>query len=439
MTNTVVSVPAWLRAGVICGLALVCGVLAVGLRQVETQAETVTVHKSSPYHPSLPVPGDLDPSDESVPSSFSLQRGQTLGQLLRELGLDGRDAHGAVTALASELNLRQVRAGQAGLAYYDGAGELTELRFNVHRRGRLTLERDGDTWRTELREYERGIRLRSLEGRLETFLFSDVERAGGDPAVAVAMSNVLQWDLDFNRDLRKGDTFRVLYEELLLDNRFDGVGRVLGLVYENRGVRHEAFLFGEDGAEGYYDSDGRPLQKMFLKSPLPFMRVTSRFTHSRFHPVLKKNRPHYGVDLGAPTGTPVRATASGTVMTASRQGGAGKMVKLRHPNGYETMYLHLSGYGKNIRRGAKVRQGDVIGYVGSTGLSTGPHLDYRVKKSGRYLNPLKLENRPAEPISKARMAAFSERRDELLSTMLPTESGAASAEGDPAGRVLSAK
>lgn len=437
MTKVTDSTPSWLRAAVICFLVLTCVALTIGLREVEAQGETVTVHKVRSYHPALIPEGDLATATR-IPQAFSLKKGQTLGGLLRDLGLEGPDVHGAVTALGAELNLRQIRAGQAGLAYYTEGGDLDLVRFDVFRRGRLTLERGDDGWSTELKEYVRGTRLRSIEGSLETFLFSDVEKAGGNPAVAVAMSNVLQWDLDFNRDLRKGDRFKVLYEELLLDNRFDGIGRILGLSYENRGVRHEAFLFGDEGAEGYYDREGRPLQKMFLKSPLPFMRVTSRFSHNRFHPVLKRNRPHYGIDLGAPTGTPVRATASGTVTLASRQGGAGKMVKLRHPNGYETLYLHLSGYGKGIRRGTKVRQGDLIGYVGSTGLSTGPHLDYRVKKSGRYLNPLKLENRPAAPIAETRMAKFLERRDEILVSLDRVNGNVERAEPAPA-QILRAK
>lgn len=373
-----------------------------------------------------PFDGEVSPGDvvfasaDQPPQPFVLKKGQTLGQLLRELGMAGGEVHRATTALASEIDLRKVRAGQSGLAYYRSAGDLSTLRMELHRRGWLTLDKSGEEWVTSLREYVHSVRRRSIQGSLDSFLFNDVERAGGVPAVAIAMSSVLQWDLDFNRDLRRGDRFQVLYEEELLDSRFDGVGKILAMAYENRGVNHEAYLFTTENGEGYYDAEGRPLQKMFLKSPLPFMRVTSRFSHSRFHPVLKRNRPHYGVDLGAPRGTPVRVTATGTVSFAGRQGGAGKMVKVRHPNGFETLYLHLSGYAKGIRSGAKVRQGDLIGYVGSTGLSTGPHLDYRVKRNKRYLNPLKLENRPAEPISKDRMPEFLKVRDQLRLAMAGT-------------------
>lgn len=400
--------------------------LAIGLSIHFGNTDEIVIRQvraTTPFQPQMAAtPTQLEPeieiSDAQLPEPFSLGKGETLGQLLRGLGMSGQEVHGAVMALASEINLRKVRAGQSGLAYYDGEGSLSSLRLELYRRGWLTLDKRQGDWTASMKEFVRSSRRRSIEGRLESFLFNDIERAGGVPAVAIAMSNVLQWDLDFNRDLRKGDHFGVLYEESLLDNRFDGIGRILAMTYENRGVTHEAYLFGEEGAEGYYDAEGRPLQKMFLKSPLPFMRVTSRFSHSRFHPVLKRNRPHYGVDLGAPRGTPVRVTATGTATFVGRQGGAGKMVKVRHPNGYETMYLHLSGFAKGVSRGAKVRQGDVIGFVGSTGLSTGPHLDYRVKKNKRYLNPLQLENRPAEPIDERRMGEFIAQRDRLRAALL---------------------
>ena len=409
-------------------LALVGTAIGLSIRLGSTEEVVIRqVRATAPFQsasPASPVDAlaEFEFADAQLPEPFALRKGQTLGQLLRGLGMSGQEVHRAVTALASEINLRKVRAGQSGLAYYDSEGSLNSLRLELYRRGWLTLDKRQGHWSASMKEFVRSSRRRNIEGSLESFLFNDVERAGGMPAVAIAMSDVLQWDLDFNRDLRKGDRFGVLYEESLLDNRFDGIGRILALTYENRGVQHEAYLFGDAGAEGYYDAEGRPLQKMFLKSPLPFMRVTSRFTHSRFHPVLKRNRPHYGVDLGAPRGTPVRVTATGSVTFVGRQGGAGKMVKVRHPNGYETMYLHLSGFAKGMSRGAKVRQGDVIGFVGSTGLSTGPHLDYRVKKNKRYLNPLQLENRPAEPIDDRRMADFIEQRDRFRSAMLNSSS-----------------
>ena len=224
------------------------------------------------------------------------------------------------------------------------------------------------------------------------------------------MADVLQWDLDFNRDLQPGDRFEVLYEEVYLDGEPYGLGDVLALTYQAGRRRLEAYRYGEDA---YYDADGQPLRKMFLRSPLPYSRVTSRFSHRRFHPVLKVYRPHWGVDFGAPAGTPVRVTAGGVVVSAGWDRGGGKTVKVRHPSNYVTAYLHLSRFAKGIRGGARVAQGEVVGYVGSTGLATAAHLDYRVQRNGRWIDPLTLAGVAAPAIPKAESARFAARRDEL--------------------------
>ncbi|MCP3958670.1 MAG: M23 family metallopeptidase [bacterium] len=362
-------------------------------------------------HPGEPV---LDLDRARVPRPIHLDRGQTLGGVLEDLGLDGRQARAVTTALGDHLNVRKLRSGEIGLAYFDSSSQLSSLQFEVSGEGWVDLKRGRSSWTSSMREYARDVTIRRIEGVLEDVLVSAVVAAGGRQQVPYEMSNVLQWDLDFNRDLRKGDRFQVVYEEIYLDGEYAGLGKILALVYENGGRQLEAYRFGD---RGYYDGDGRPLQKMFLRSPLPFTRVTSRFSNRRFHPVLKVHRPHYGVDYGAPTGTPVRVTAGGVVTFAGRSGGAGKMVKVRHTNGYETSYLHLSGYGKGIRRGKRVAQGDLVGYVGSTGLSTGPHLDYRVKQNGRWLDPLRLKSEPVEPIPRDQMPDFLALRDDLRAAL----------------------
>jgi murein DD-endopeptidase MepM/ murein hydrolase activator NlpD len=360
---------------------------------------------------SLVPPGDLPlPLDRvSAPRPFAIGRGQTLGGLFGELGLTPAESHAAVTALAEHVEVRKIRAGEEGIAYFDSGSELAALQLTVAGKGWVEVARRGDGWSSSWHEFVREERIRRLDGELEDFLESAIRAAGGPPQLAFRMADVLQWDLDFHRDLRIGDRFRVLFEEVYLDGRPAGVGRVIALAYENRGELFEAYRYGD----GYYDGQGRPLQKMFLRSPLAFSRVTSRFSHSRFHPVLKIHRPHYGVDYGAPVGTPVRVTANGVVSFAGRSGGAGNMVKVRHPKGYLTAYLHLSGFASGIRSGKRVSQGDVVGYVGSTGLATGPHLDYRVQKSGRWIDPLKLTNQPAEPIPPHLLADFLHQRERL--------------------------
>ncbi len=356
----------------------------------------------------------VDLERAQVPRPILLRRGQTLGGPLGELGFAPAQVHSLVASLKGHLEVRKLRPGEIGLAYFDQEGKLSRLRFDVGSEGWVELTRDGNGWASSRHLFARNVQIQRIQGELEETLIQAIIGAGGRQSIAYEMSNVLQWDLDFNRDLRIGDRFQVLYEEVYLDGEFSGLGEILALIYENRGRRLEAYRYGE---RGYYDASGRPLQKMFLRSPLPFTRVTSRFSHRRFHPILKIHRPHYGVDYGAPRGTPVRVTATGVVTFAGVSGGAGKMVKVRHPNGYQTSYLHLSGFAKGTRRGKAVRQGDVIGYVGSTGLSTAPHLDYRVKKNGRWLDPLRLKSDPVEPIPQHRMARFLARRDTLLNAM----------------------
>ena len=194
-------------------------------------------------------------------------------------------------------------------------------------------------------------------------------RAGAPGNLAYRLGDVFQWDLDFTRDLRVGDSFRIVFERVSIEGRSERVGEVLAVAYQNQGRALEAYRF-ED--LGYYDADGRPLRKQFLRSPLAFSRVTSRFSSRRFHPVLKVHRPHYGVDYGAPVGTPVRVTANGTVVSAGWNKGGGNVVKVRHPNGYLTSYLHLSKFSGLAKKGRRVQQGQVVGFVGSTGLSSIP-------------------------------------------------------------------
>ncbi len=397
-------------------LAAVALALALGTRQLEGRVGSPLPLAPTPrYHPSLARltgPGEepLDLARAKVPEPLVLRRGQTLGSLLGELGLSPPEVHAAAAALAEHLDVRKLRPGELGLAWFDADG-LARLRLRRGDEGWVELSRRGAAWTTSWHAFRREVRMRRIEGRLEDSLEAAVRRAGGMPTAAYAMAEVLQWDLDFNRDLRVGDRFQVLYEEVYLDGEPAGLGEVRALVYETRGRPIEAYRF----ADGYYDAAGRPTQKMFLRSPLRFTRVTSRFSARRFHPVLKVHRPHYGVDYGAPVGTPVRVTASGTVIFVGRNGGAGKMVKVRHPNGYVTAYLHLSGYA--VRRGNRVSQGDIVGYVGSTGLATGPHLDYRVQKDGRWVDPLRLTSEPAPPLSRRELARFLEQREALAAEL----------------------
>lgn len=254
-----------------------------------------------------------------------------------------------------------------------------------------------------------------MQGEISSSLFESLLEQNADPQLATQLSEILGWDIDFFRDIRKGDRFTLLYEEFTRDGDRVRDGRILAASFTNQGREYSAFLHeNELGFPAYYDEKGGSLEKQFLRAPLKFSRISSNFSTRRLHPVHKTYRPHYGVDYAAPTGTPVYATANGTVVKRERRSGNGKFVQLRHGNGYETFYLHLSRYAKGVGVGSKVKQGDLIGYVGMTGTATAPHLDYRVKHNGKWLNPRKLDLPPASPVTQERMPEYALRRDELL-------------------------
>lgn len=355
-----------------------------------------------------------------------LEPGETLDGVFEALGVAAGERLELIELVSSKVDVRRLRAGNVYQPYFDG-GRLTRFDLEVDGRGELRLMGGFDRWSSSYREYERASELMAVRGHLAGSFERAIEEAGAESALAYKVAEVFQWDLDFSRDLRLGDEFEVVYERVYLDGQYRGLGDVVAAVYRGGERELRAYRYGEDG--GYYDADGRPLEKMFLRSPMKYSRVTSRFSRRRYHPVLKRYRPHYGVDYGAPTGTAVLVTATGTVISAGWNGGAGRMIKVRHPNDYETAYLHLSGYAKGMRSGARVRQGDVIGYVGSSGLATGPHLDYRVKHDGKWIDPQTLDNLPADPIPLQRQPQFQAWRqlvdDALTSGEVDTRLAAA--------------
>jgi len=409
---------AWTKLGLPLGGLLAFAVLGGSVWDdsllAPTALETAALDPRAMAPALAAATGAAEPAASEPPDrEDALRRGQTLGSVFAALGLDAEQSHAAALATARFVDLRQLRPGTRYAAYFDDGGGLDRFRLTLEGKGELALERGDGAWMPSWRAFARELRPRRVEGVLQGALESAMERAGAEGELAYALADVLQWDLDFSRDLRHGDRFQVLYEEVWLEGRRAGLGEVLAATYEQTGRRLEVFRFGD----GYYDAEGRPLEKMFLRSPMPYSRITSRFSHRRLHPVLGAFRPHYGVDYGAPTGTPVRATAAGTVTFAGWDGGGGKTVKVRHPNEYLTGYLHLSKFATGVRPGTRVRQGEVIGYVGSTGLATGPHLDYRVQHRGKWIDPLSLKSVPAEPLSRLQVGDFHRLRDALRASL----------------------
>lgn len=251
-------------------------------------------------------------------------------------------------------------------------------------------------------------KIETIEGTIESSLWNAVAEAGGDQNITMELSDIYQWTVDFF-GIQSGDAFKVVYENRYIKDECIGMGKILASYLNNAGSEHYAYYFEQNGKGEYFDEEGANLRKAFLKAPLNYRRISSTFSNARKHPVTKVVRPHHGVDYAAPTGTPVVTIGDGTVIEKGWDNkGGGNYIKVKHNSTYTTTYMHLNGFAKGIQKGSKVKQGQLIGYVGSTGMSTGPHLDFRLCKNGKYINPLTFESPSSEPVSEANKSAFEE-------------------------------
>lgn len=251
------------------------------------------------------------------------------------------------------------------------------------------------------------VKVKTVEtsGKISGSLWNSFSSLKIDPNLAISLSEIFQWSIDFYA-IQEGDQFKVEYDQLYVDHKSIGLGSIHTAWFYHNGQFYYAFKFNDNGSIGYYDEKGNSLKKGFLKAPLKFTRISSRFTNSRFHPVLRIRRPHHGVDYAAPRGTPVHAIGNALVTQVGFSGGGGNTIRLKHSASFETTYMHLSGYATGIHKGVHVNQGQIIGYVGMSGLATGPHLDFRVYRSGIAIDPLKLISPPGIPISKQNLTNY---------------------------------
>ena len=329
-----------------------------------------------------------------------IQRGDIVSTILVRLGVDDPEATKYLLQARGVRSLYQLVPGRTVRAVTTNHGRLEQLTYLNTNGKRLLVQRTADGFVATEKVPDLEARIIQSSGKISTSLFGATDAAGIPENVAIQLADIFSSDIDFNRDLRTGDQFAVVYEANYAHGEFVGVGRVVTAEFTNRGKTYRAVYFQDkNGRGGYYAPDGSNVRKAFLRSPLVFTRITSRYTNSRFHPILRKWIAHRGIDYGARTGTPVRATANGRVKYAGRKGGYGILVELRHANGYATRYAHLSRIAKNIHRGKRVTQGKVIGYVGQTGRATGPHLHYEFLANGVHRNPATLALPPGPPIT----------------------------------------
>lgn len=363
-----------------------------------------------------------------VAETVQVQPRETLIALLRRLGFDGRSAHALVSRLKEAgLKPRAIRARDAVGFERDAAGAIVAVNYAPSAWQRFEGRVVDGEWRAERVDVQPEIRVEVREGRIERSLWDAVESGAVDAQTVLDLVGIFESEFDFASDAQPGDRLRLLVESRYADGEFVEVGRILAARYEAGSAPLIGVAFEVDGRTNYYGPEGESLKKTFLRSPLQFTRISSGFTHRRPHPVLGGVRPHLAIDYAAPTGTPVWAVADATVEFAGRKGGNGIQVLLRHRSGYKTYYNHLSRVARGIRPGVRVRQKQVIGYVGSTGLSTGPHLDYRVSVNGRFVNPLSEKFLPGDPVPAARRAEFAVRARQLIAQLDAGAEAAASA------------
>lgn len=345
-------------------------------------------------------------SEQAVPYGLNVT------DFLQGMGVARATVLAVVDAARPVYDLARLRAGNQMVVARTVAGDLLSLRYQIDPDRMLWVSSRGSEFRAEIREIPSITETVRIQGEIRDSLFNAVEDAGERAELAIRLSEIFGWDLDFYTDPRKGDTFRVVVEKRTYSNgQPASYGKLFAAEYNNAGTPYQAVLFRDpNGRSAYYAPDGKSLQKAFLRSPLKFSApISSHFSKSRFHPILKIRRPHLGIDYAAPVGAPVQSIGEGRVVFAGRNGGAGNMVHIKHTNGYETMYMHLSKI--LVRGGARVGQGERIGLVGMTGLATGPHLDFRILQHGAYRNFESLRLPPANPVAKRDMAEFLATRD----------------------------
>jgi murein DD-endopeptidase MepM/ murein hydrolase activator NlpD len=339
-------------------------------------------------------------SPSNLPSHsivVELQDGDTLESIFAASGLDRQDTAALAGEFGKTLDLRRLKPGSILRFHHASDGEIDSVELRVTGWGEVNALRQEDRFEVTARPARLQSIQTSIAARIDTSLYASVGVAGEGPQLVQELVDVFQWDIDFFA-LRKGDSFSVVVDKNFAGGDVIGYGPILAARFVHNGQTYEAFRGDADGRTGYYTSQGAPLRKQFLRAPLKFTRITSGFSQSRYHPILHLFRPHHGVDYGAPVGTPVMTTADGVVVEAGRKRGEGNYIRIRHNARIDTCYLHLSRFAIGLRRGTKVQQGDVVGFVGATGLATGPHLDYRVSDGGVWLDPLHLKSITPDPL-----------------------------------------
>lgn len=395
--------------------------LLVATVSVQPSATPATTAASLLTPPPLRYADLATPANAQLPAHsevLTIEDGDTLDSVLLAGGLSSPETAALNHQIGQHVDLRRLRPGNWVRFHHDEHNAIDSVELKILGWGEVDAVRNGEHFdiaprQAEMREIES-----TVSATIDSSLYEALRNAGENPQLVQQLVDVFQWDIDFFA-LQKGDAFNLVVKKRFAGSDLIGYGPIVAARFVHDGNTYEAFRHeSPDGRAGYYARAGTPLRKQFLRAPLQFTRITSGFSKHRFHPLLHYFRPHHGVDYGAPVGTPVMTTADGVIAETGYNHGEGNFIRIRHTSRIETMYLHLSRFAKNIKRGTRVTQGDVIGYVGATGLATGPHLDYRVSDGGTWLDPLKLKSITPDPLNGAQLAVFRSNVSRVVSRLM---------------------
>lgn len=368
-----------------------------GTKEISAEDQVIEVAEQASQLPSL---------DSLRCQEGKVRNGQFFSTMMTGLGLSAQEAYDLTIACDTIFNVKNLRVGNTYKAYYEG----DTLKYVLYRQDRTVdvLFECQPPYKVSMLTRPVEVRQKYADVVINSSLWNDMRAAGASPLLILSLSDIYAWTIDFF-GLQKGDRFRVLYEEKVCDGDVIAIDTVRYAIFSRNGQNLPMVMYNQkDGGNIWWNEKGESMRKAFLKAPLKFSRISSGFSYARRHPVTRRVQPHTGIDYAAPKGTPVMSIGDGVVTSMKYEGAGGNTIRIRHNSVYSTAYLHLSGYAKGLKAGQRVRQGQVIGYVGSTGRSTGPHLDFRVWKNGSPINPLKMESPPAEPLRQENMPSFEE-------------------------------
>ncbi|MBX9755074.1 MAG: peptidoglycan DD-metalloendopeptidase family protein [Pseudomonadaceae bacterium] len=350
--------------------------------------------------------------------SITVSNGDTLSTVFAKVGLTTNDLHEAVNSSKDAKSFSNLNVGQVLEFDLSASGQLKRLQSKLSDLESISLDKTAQGYAFKRELIKPDLRATYTRGVINSSLSQSAQRAGLSHSLTMDMASVFGYDIDFSEDIREGDEFELVYEQKVIKDKAVGTGNILSARFTNRGKTFTAVRYtNKQGSTSYYTAEGNSMRKAFIRSPVDFARISSGFSMGRMHPILNKIRAHKGIDYAAPRGTPIKAAGDGRVLLAGRQSGYGNVVIIQHGNSYKTLYGHMQGFAKNVRTGSSVKQGQVIGYIGTTGLSTGPHLHYEFQVNGRHVNPLSIKTAMADPIGGADKQRFIQQSKPLMARM----------------------